>query len=323
MEKIRIGVLGGASFAERIMIPAILSLPDKFELVAIASRTKDNAQKFSNLFHVEGLVGYDSLIYRNDVDAIYMPLPTGIHEVWISKSLKADKHILSEKSLAMSFNSAQGLVNLAKYKNLLLMENFMFRYHLQHKYVFSILEKKELGNIRLFRSQFGFPPLDSNNFRYNKELGGGSLLDAAAYTVRASQWFLGTKQNVLSAVLYLKDEVDLYGNATLLSDNNVVSQLSFGFDNFYRCNYEFWGSEGNIIAERAFTPKANDNPTMILNKNGKSEQIIMEKDNHFVNILNEFYFSIQNKNHDIHLNDILNQSRILTDIQEKAIKVKI
>jgi predicted dehydrogenase len=323
MEKIRIGVLGGASVAERIMIPAILSIPDKYELVAIASRTKENAQKFSSLFNVEGLVGYDSLVDRKDIDAIYMPLPTGLHEEWITKSLKTDKHIFAEKSLAMSFESAQELVNLAKSKNLLLMENFMFRYHSQHKYAFSILKNEELGKIRLFRSQFGFPPMDSNNFRYKKELGGGSLLDAAAYAVRVSQWFFGSKQTVLSAVLYIKDDVDIHGNATLSSDTNVVSQLSFGFDNYYRCNYEFWGSEGNLLAERAFTPKANDNTTMILNKNGQSKQIIMEKDNHFVNILNEFYLSIQNHDHTQHLDDILNQSKILTDIQEKAIRVKI
>jgi len=315
--------MGGASIAERLMIPAILSLPDQFELVAIASRTKENAQKFSSLFNIEGIVGYDLLVNRNDIDAIYMPLPTGLHQEWIIKSLKANKHIFVEKSLAMNYIDAQELVNLAKTKNLLLMENFMFRYHSQHKYVFSILENKELGDIRLFRSQFGFPPLGDNNFRYNKELGGGSLLDAAAYTVRAAQWFLGAKQTVLSAVLYFNKDVDLFGNATLINDNGIISQLSFGFDNYYRCNYEIWGSKGNITAERAFTPKANDNPVMLLEKNGQSEKIKMDTDNHFVNILLEFYNSIQNKDYNKHLNDVLNQSRILTDIQEKAIKVTL
>ena len=323
MEKIRLGVMGGASIAERLMIPAILSLPKQFELVAIASRTKENASKFSNLFNVEGLVGYDLLIDRKDIDAVYMPLPTGLHQEWITKSLNAKKNVLAEKSLAMSFNNALELVNLAKSNNLLLMENFMFRYHSQHKFVFNILENNELGKIRLFRSQFGFPPLDDNNFRYNREMGGGSLLDAAAYTVRASQWFLGENQRVLSAVLYLKNGVDLWGNATLINDNNIISQISFGFDNYYKCNYEFWGAKGNIIAERAFTPKANDIPTILMEKNGQSERIAMEADNHFENILKEFYNSIQSKQHDKHLDDILNQSRILTEIQEKAIKVNI
>lgn len=315
--------MGGANIAERLMIPAILGLPDQFELAAIASRTEENALKFSKLFSIEGIVGYDSLVNRDDIDAIYMPLPTGLHQEWITKSLKANKHVFVEKSLAMNFDEAQELVNLAESHNLLLMENFMFRYHSQHKFIFNILENNELGEIRLFRSQFGFPPLNDNNFRYNKKLGGGSLLDAAAYTVRASQWFLGTDQRVLSAMLYSKNDVDLWGNVTLVNAHNIISQLSFGFDNYYKCNYEFWGAKGNIIAERAFTPKPNDHPVMILEKNRQTERIVMETDNHFKNILEDFYYSIKNKQYNEHLEDILNQSRILTDVQEKAIRINL
>jgi len=321
MEKIRVGVMGGASIAERLMIPAILSLPDCFKLVAIASRTYENAMKFSNLFNIEGIVGYEKLCNREDIDAIYMPLPTGLHQEWIIKSLNANKHVLAEKSIAMNYDNAIELVNLAKSKNLLLMENFMFIYHSQHNYVFSVLENKKLGNIRLFRSQFGFPPLGNNNFRYNKDLGGGSLLDAGAYTIRASQLFLGAKQKLLSAVFYMKNDIDLYGNVVLMNDDNIVSQLSFGFDNYYRCNYELWGATGNIIVERAFTPKAVDNPIILFEKDGRLDRIRMEADNHFINILKEFYNCILSNNHDKHLNDILSQSIIMTTIQEKAIRV--
>jgi predicted dehydrogenase len=323
MKKIRIGVMGGASIAERLMIPAILGLPDYFKLVAIASRTKENAKKFSNMFNIEGIVGYDNLCDREDIDAIYMPLPTGLHQEWIIKSLNANKHVLAEKSFAMNYSNALEMVNLARSKNLLLMENFMFKYHSQHKFVFSVMENNELGNIRLFRSQFGFPPLGDNNFRYNKELGGGSLLDAGAYTIKASQFLLGSKQTLLSAVLYIKNDIDLYGNAVLVNVDNITSQLSFGFDNYYRCNYELWGSKGNLIAERAFTPKAVDNPIILFENNGQSDRKKMDADNHFINILKEFYNCIQNNDHDKHLNDILNQSLILTNIHEKAIRISI
>jgi len=323
MKRIRIGVMGGASIAERLMIPAIQSLQNQFELVAIASRTKENAQKFSDLFNVEGIVGYDELLKRNDINAIYMPLPTGLHHEWIAKSIESNKHVLAEKSLSMDFNNAKKLVDFAKSKKLLLMENFMFRYHSQHKYVFSALENGEIGSFRLFRAQFGFPPLGENNFRYNMALGGGALLDAAAYTVRASLWFLGSEQTVESATLYFKNDVDLFGNATLLSSNGIISQLSFGFDNYYRCNYEIWGSKGNIIVERAFTPKPNDKPPILIERNGQSERLEMGMDNHFINILKEFYVSIYDNNHEKHFEDILSQSKVLTDIREKAIRITL
>lgn len=325
MSKIRIGVMGCASIAQRLVIPAIISLSDDFELIAISSRTSEKAHQFANIFSTTPIIGYDNLLDRSDIDAVYMPLPTGLHSEWIEKALKAGKHVIAEKSLAMDYDSAQELVLLAKSKGLLLMENFMFRYHSQHQLVWQKLKNNDLGSLRLFRSQFGFPPLDNNNFRYDKNLGGGALLDTAAYTVRASQWFLGSEQEVVAAALYIDAEknVDIYGNATLINNEGIVSQLSFGFDNYYQCNYEFWGSKGKLVAERAFTPKPNESTYILFEKKGDVAKLEVQPDNHFVNILKEFHQSILLNNHDTHLKDILSQSKILTDIRNKSINIKL
>jgi NDP-hexose-3-ketoreductase len=239
--------------------------------------------------------------------------------------LVAGKHVLAEKSLAMDYNSARELVELARSKGLLLMENFMFRYHSQHKAVWEMLQNNYLGEIRLFRSQFGFPPLDTSNFRYDKAVGGGALLDAGAYTLRAAQWFLGRDLQVLSAVLYIDQQrgSDIYGNMTLRNQSGTVAQLSFGFDNFYQCNYEFWGSTGRLIANKAFTPKINEMPKITVEKANGTENLEMPADNHFVNLLNEFYSSIISNKHTEHLDDVLNQSKLLDDVRNTSIKVNL
>ena len=84
-KKIRIGVLGCASIAKRLVIPAIKELSSEFELVAIASRTYQKATEFSDHFGAIAIEGYDKLINRVDIDAIYIPLPTGMHYKWILK----------------------------------------------------------------------------------------------------------------------------------------------------------------------------------------------------------------------------------------------
>lgn len=325
MKKIGIGVMGCASIAQRSVIPAITTLSDKFELKAIASRNAEKAQLLASQFNTTPLTGYDSLLQREDIDAIYMPLPTGLHKEWIEKALLAGKHVLAEKSLAMDYNSAQKLVELAKAKGLLLMENFMFRYHSQHKAVWEMLQNKHIGEIRLFRSQFGFPPLDQSNFRYDKVVGGGALLDAGAYTLRAAQWFLGRDLQVLSAVLYIdpKRDSDIYGNMTLRNQSGVVAQLSFGFDNFYQCNYEFWGSTGRLIANKAFTPKINEMPKITVEKATGAENLEMPADNHFANLLSEFYASIRSNKHTEHLEDVLNQSKLLEEVRNTSIKINL
>lgn len=318
MTKLKIGVLSCANIAKRSVIPAIQSISE-FELIAIASRTEQKANEFSQLFNCEAVVGYQNLIYRKDIDCIYMPLPTGLHEEWVMKCLDAGKHILIEKSLAMNFESAQKMVQKAKEKGLLIMENFMFLYHGQHQFVKELINQGKIGEIRCFRSSFGFPPLPEDNFRYNKELGGGALLDAAAYTIRASQLFLGEELTVKASSLnYMNSEVDIFGGAYLKTKNGIFSEVAFGFDNFYQCNYEIWGSKGKITAHRAFTPGAEFKPIITLEQQGESFDYEVDAENHFVNILNEFKHCIIEKDLEKKYAEILNQSRLLQELKEKS-----
>ena len=158
MKKLGIGIMGCAGIAQRLMIPAILNLPDFFELKGIASRSKEKAQSFGDLFDITAVTDYNELLEREDIDVIYMPLPAGLHEEWVTRSLQAGKHVLAEKSLALNYGSACRMAALAIKKGLVLMESFMFCYHTQHQWAKDQLIGDQIGDIRLFRSQFGFPP---------------------------------------------------------------------------------------------------------------------------------------------------------------------
>lgn len=318
MKKLNIGVLGCANIAKRSVIPAIKSIND-FNLIAISSRTLDKAKELANLFDCEAIEGYQNLLDRKDIDAIYMPLPTGLHEEWVLKALEAGKHILIEKSLAIDYESAILLVQKAKEKNLLIMENFMFLYHGQHNFVKQLIADGRIGELRCFRSSFGFPPLPNDNFRYNKALGGGALLDAAAYTVRVSQFFLGDDLTVAASnLIYENKEVDLYGGAYLKSKTGTFSEIAFGFDNFYQCNYEIWGSKGKITAQRAFTPSAEMKPIITLEVQGETLNFETNSENHFINILNEFKRCIFEHETEIKYKEIVNQSRLLQELKDKS-----
>tara|TARA_B100000809_G_C15122322_1_gene524796 strand:- start:1900 stop:2859 length:960 start_codon:yes stop_codon:yes gene_type:complete len=318
MSNLRIGVLGCANIARRSVIPAIKSIAE-YDLIAISSRTKEKATEFATEFNCEAVEGYQNLLDRKDIDVIYMPLPTGLHEEWVMKALKAGKHILIEKSLAMDYASAKRMVDMARKKGLLIMENFMFLYHKQHQFVKDLIDKGEIGEIRCFRSSFGFPPLAGDNFRYNLALGGGSLMDAAAYTVRAAQMFLGDDIWVEGATLNnMNTEVDLFGGAYLKSKTGMFAEVAFGFDNFYQCNYEIWGSKGKIIAQRAFTPGEKFTPTITVEKQGESLEHKADAENHFVNILNEFKRCVLKNEVEPKYEEILNQSRLLQELKDKA-----
>ncbi len=317
MTKLRIGVMGCANIAVRTVVPTMLRM-DTFDVVSIASRSAKKAEDTAQLFGCRAVVGYDALLSDDTLDAIYMPLPTGLHEEWVLKCLDAGKHVLVEKSLAMDSASAQKLVNAARVKNLLIMENFMFLYHGQHKTIKTMIENDEIGDVRCFRSSFGFPPLSSDNFRYSRSLGGGALLDAAAYTVRASQLFLGHNLSVSGAVLNYSGpgDADIYGGAFLKTPSGAFSEVAFGFDNFYQCDYEIWGSKGKITAKKAFTPKPNERPKLILERQGFLSETLLDADDHFENILSEFRRTISSGNYSGKYDEVLHQSRLLQEIRD-------
>ena len=210
------------------------------------------------------------------------------------------------------------MVAMARKRSLLLMENFMFLYHGQHQYIRSLLQNGEIGALRCFRSSFGFPPLEPGNFRYDKALGGGALLDAAAYTVRASQLFLPGPLQVRASTLHVNEQgVDLYGSAFLVNPDGLSAEVAFGFDNFYQCNYELWGSKGKITAERAFTPGPDFSPTILLEQPGRCERIQLPAENHFTALLQEFCRCVQHQDGASKYSEVLEQSRLLDEIKNQ------
>lgn len=320
MAKVKIGVMGCAAIAKRSVIPAIKYLSSEFELVAVSSRTKEKAELMATEFGCTAVVGYENLL-KQDIDAVYMPLPTGLHDEWVNKALLAGKHVYAEKSIALTLQSAKGMVENARKHNLALMEGYMFLYHSQHELVKSIIQGGEIGEIRSFRSAFGFPPLAQSNFRYDHEIGGGVVFDAAGYTVRAVHHFLGNDYEVVSSSLSYDPvhKTHLYGDALLKNKRGLGAHVSFGFDNFYQCYYEFWGSKGKLTAERAFTPSPDFQPTLTLENNKGRQQIVAEKCNHFVGALQEFHRIINlSSDRNAHYNQIITQSRALDQIIKLA-----
>lgn len=316
MKIVKIAVMGCAAVAQNSMLPAIRMVPE-WDLVAVASRTGQKAQQFARQFDCEAVTGYATLLNQQDIDAIYMPLPTGLHHEWIMKCLDAGKHVLAEKSIAYDYASAKQMVELARSKRLVLMEDFMFQYHSQHRFVFEMLRNKEIGDIRVFRASYGFPPLPKNNFRYDDTIGGGALLDAAGYTVRAVHFILGADFVVKAANLFYDREcgTNIYGGAFLSNEKGVSAQLGFGFDHFYQCNYEIWGNKGKITVDRAFTPKPDYSPLIIVEKQGERQEYHMDPDNHFVGSIREFHRAIVEGDQEHHYRQVLLQSRTLEDIR--------
>jgi len=322
-QQIRIGIMGTANIAVRSVIPAIADLTGKFKLSAIASRSLSAAEQVAASYQVTALQGYEALVDRELCDAVYVPLPNSLHFAWVRKCLENGIHVLVEKSMGCNLAEVEELNQLAQRQGLVLAENFQFRFHRQLSFIQELLATGRIGQLRCLRSSFGFPPFkDAGNIRYQPALGGGALLDAGAYPVKIAQIFLGQQLKVKAANLNYgpEHEVDIWGGAYLQQKKgNLFAEIAFGFDHYYQCNLELWGSTGKIYTNRIFTAPPGYQPQIILETASGTETISLEPDHHFINMLQHFYQLITNGNERDHeYQQNINQARLIGELKEKA-----
>ncbi|TCJ14191.1 Gfo/Idh/MocA family oxidoreductase [Flaviaesturariibacter flavus] len=312
------GVLGAANIAVRSVMPAIKAIKEN-ELVAVASRSQLSADAAAAPFGIAGEGSYDALLDRKDIEAVYIPLPNSLHYEWVTRALEAGKHVLVEKSAFVTLEEAESAVALARSKGLAIVENFQFQHHSQHRAVRQLLAEGAIGQVRSIRASFGFPPFGGDaNIRYRQELGGGALLDSGAYTLKATSFLFGSNFEVKAAHLTYNEQygVDWFGGAFLVDEaQGLFSEVAWGFENFYQCNYEIWGSTGKLTATRAYTAKSDFKPSVILEQAGGTQELVLDADDHFNNMLLHFNRIVKEKSFDEELEKILVQARLIDGVQ--------
>ncbi|GAB2840557.1 Gfo/Idh/MocA family protein [Lentzea nigeriaca] len=309
---VRIGVLGCSAFAQRRMIPAFLASAD-VTLAAVASRDKAKAEALAGELGCRAVHGYEALLADPEIDAVYTPLPAALHAEWVEASLLAGKHVLAEKPLTLNRNRTAALLELAGELGLALLENVMFVHHSQHAAVRKLVADGMIGELRSFRAEFAIPRQPDGDIRYNPQLGGGALWDTGVYPVRAALHLLEAELTVAGATLTGPGfDVDTRGAALLSTVDGVPAQLAFGLEHGYRNTYELSGTEGRITLERVFTPPADYEPTVLLERDSVPHRITLPADDQVANTVAAFAAAVRvgAAPHD----NYLEQARLLEEI---------
>ncbi|MCX5443945.1 Gfo/Idh/MocA family protein [Streptomyces nigrescens] len=272
---VRFGALGTSSFGGRRVLPAMTACPQT-ELVAVGGRSPERSQRFADRFGCAGS-SMAALLERDDIDAVYISLPPSLHGEWAARALHAGKHVLVEKPIATTAAEARAVVRLAEDRDLVLRENFMFLHHPQHDAVADLIAEGRLGGLRSFRGAFCFPPLPTEDIRYVPGLGGGALLDAGVYPLRAAAMLLGPGLRVAGATARVRqsDGLDLSGQALLVSPSGVLASVEFGFEHAYGSSYSLWGEGAKLTVGRAFTPPAAYQPVLVLEEQDHVEKFTL------------------------------------------------
>ena len=267
-------------------------------LLAVASMDSNKLKTFGEKFEIKKkfqFEKYENLLNCNEVDIVYIALPNSLHKKWVLQALKSKKNVLVEKPAVMNFAEANEIKDYLNSNNLFFSEAFMYRYHPQINSVIDMIKKNKIGSLLSMESSFGVniltkkkwffikkKKIDPKSRIFNKELGGGCILDVGCYPSSFSlliSSIIGRVNQDNFKIYNIKTEmgetnVDIDSSAELLFQNGFKSKISASFKNHLGFRSVIHGENGTIILTDTWT-----GGDIILKTKKNNDQIIKQDQN--------------------------------------------
>ncbi len=251
---IRIGCLGAARITPRAIVhPA--SVFANVELAGIACRDHARAEEFAarhGFHHVHG--SYSDLIADSEVDLVYNPLPIHLHAPWTLAALRAGKHVLSEKPLAMNLAEAEEMSAAAKATGKRLIEALHYRHH--PLFELYLLWLPEIGRLRRIEAHFSaMVPETPLEIRYLPETGGGAGMDLGCYPLSWTAMTTPQEPVSITATAALTQRgVDRRIAATFVFPDGLEADIYAAMDEPFRPWLKCVGDDGEIEFRNPLMP---------------------------------------------------------------------
>ncbi|MBQ2609669.1 MAG: Gfo/Idh/MocA family oxidoreductase [Butyrivibrio sp.] len=288
MANIKWGVLGTANIARGCTIPG-MQLADSCELYAIAGRDKEKAESFMEKFGFRKAYGsYEELLADKDVQAVYVPLPNHLHREWVIKALKAGKHVLCEKPLALNEEQEKEMFETANENGVHLMEAYAY---LHSPYIQSL--KKDvfsgvIGDVDYIETAFLTQGYE-DDIRIYKEMGGGAMYDLGCYCTTMILSLIDSNPEYVKAVAeYNEHGADISTSAIVRFANGARASFNVGMilgkekparlDRLY-----IHGSNGHIISDVEYNQQG-DVSYKIFTQGKEIERKVSIPQNYFLEI---------------------------------------
>ena len=295
MKKIGWGILGAARVNERLM-PAIVE-SDLGELIAIGSRragaSKECLSKHLPKYKdkVSCFDGFDKVINHEKVDAIYIPLANEEHTEIALKAIRAGKHVLIEKPMALKTQEVEELIREASKNNVKIMEGFMYAFHPQFDRIINTIKSNTLGDINYAHSMFSFPIKPARFYRINRSMenGGGALWDIGPYAIHTIRQCFKENPKGVKAIAKLNEHgADISTSGLIDFGNDKRATFDISFECTRRSEFEAFGPLGRVKCPIVWQPEDKQAKIIINTENSGLTQEVVPAANHFILEINHF-----------------------------------
>ena len=269
---LKFGILSTAKIGREHLIPAI-QIAGNASLTAIASRKLSNAKKLADVTGAPLAFGsYEEMLDSEEIDAVYIPLPTSQHVEWSVKAANAGKHVLCEKPISLNANDIKKIIKARDKNNVIVSEAFMVTYHPQWMKVRELLAKGAIGTLRHIDASFTYFNTDPKNMRNRPELGGGALPDIGVYPTVAARFATGLEPKRVQASVEFdpKLKTDRYANVLAeFPGFNMTFYVSTQMGN--RQTMVFHGDKGFIELSAPFNSNLYEGDEVRVHNGGHNE----------------------------------------------------
>ena len=260
------GFLSTAHINRALIKPLRSSKRNK--LLAVASREQAAADEYARLWKIPRALGsYEALINDPEIDVIYNSLPNHLHAEWSIKALKAGKHVLCEKPIALSLKEIDAMISASQKTGKVLAEAFMYRHHPQTLKAYEMVANGMLGELQAVKGAFTFTLTRENDIRTKRETGGGSIWDVGCYPISYARTIVHSEPiEVFGSQVMGPGGADISFFGQMRFPNDIYAQFDSGFNSPSRSFIEIIGSNATLNIPVPFKP-------------GNGEKIYFVKDN--------------------------------------------
>ena len=268
--KIRFGIIGAGRIAQKFATG--LGFVEDAQLVAIASRSLENADLFADMFNIEKRYGsYEELAKDADIDVVYISTPNALHKEHTILCLENKKAVICEKPFGASKAEVEEMIQVAKNNGVFLMEAMWTRFFPVVKAVTEWVDQGVIGNVKMIKGDFGFKSTSGyGDIRFNKALAGGSLMDVGIYPVSFASMIYNAQPTDIKAIAHIgQTGVDEQTAMVLSYEKRQMALLSCAISTETPRNMYIIGEKGNIHIPNVWYAQ-----TAVLKRDGHEDQEI-------------------------------------------------
>jgi predicted dehydrogenase len=245
-------------------------------------------------------------------DLVYVSTVNSTHVTYAKKSLEAGFNTIVDKPATATYQEALDLVKKAESKNLLVGESTVYLVHPQLNSIKQIFANN--GDApKMLTVHFTMPPFKPENFRYQKSLGGGAIMDTAPYAASIARYFFNAEpEQVFCVVNEQKKEDDLDIEYSLLMQYSEGRSMigHFGFNTEYINQVFLMGNRTNVIVNRIFTIPDTMENELVVNHLNEATTVKTPTGNNFEIYLAETLQALRSGNYEKAYNDLLSDAKV-------------